>query len=93
MSHPTNSEAWEALDCFDPKFARDPNSVGLGLSTDSFQPHNTNSSLYSCWPVFVMPYNLSSNKCMKQCFIFLALVIPDSKEPKMQMNIFLHMLI
>jgi hypothetical protein len=31
MSHPADIEAWEALDCFDPKFAWDPRSVHLGL--------------------------------------------------------------
>jgi hypothetical protein len=36
MSHPTDTEAWEALDHFDPKFVRDPSSVHLGLSTDGF---------------------------------------------------------
>jgi hypothetical protein len=30
MSHPADTEAWEALDHFDPKFARDPRSVRLG---------------------------------------------------------------
>jgi hypothetical protein len=29
-------EAWQALDRFDPKFAGDPRSVPLGLSTDGF---------------------------------------------------------
>jgi hypothetical protein len=36
MSHPDESEVWEALDHFDPEFARDPKSVRLGVSTDSF---------------------------------------------------------
>jgi hypothetical protein len=44
MSHPTDGEAWQALDCFDPEFAWDPKSVRLGLSTDGFQPHSTDSS-------------------------------------------------
>jgi hypothetical protein len=65
MSHPADTEAWEALDHFDPEFAKDPKSVRLGLSTDGFQPHSEASSLYSCWPVFVMPYNLPPNKCQK----------------------------
>jgi hypothetical protein len=90
MSHPTDSEAWQALDCFDPKFARDPRSVHLCLSTDGFQPHNTDSHSYSCWPVFVMPYNLPPDKCLKEVFIFLPLIIPGAKEPKKQMNIFLQ---
>jgi hypothetical protein len=68
LSHPADTEAWEALDRFDLEFARDPRSVRLGLSTDGFQPHNEASSPYSCWTVFAMPYNLSSNKCLKQGF-------------------------
>jgi hypothetical protein len=36
MLHPTDTEDWEALDYFDPKFVRDPMSVCLGLSTDGF---------------------------------------------------------
>jgi hypothetical protein len=88
ISHPANSDAWEDLNRFDPKFAWDPRSVRLGLSTDDFQPHSEGSSLYSCWPVFIMPYNLSPNKYLKQGFILLALVISGPKEPKKQMNIF-----
>jgi hypothetical protein len=90
MSHPVDSEAWQTLDHFDPEFARDPRSVHLGLSTDGFQPHNNDSHPYSCWPVFVMPYNLSPDKCLKEGFIFLALVILGPREPKKQMNIFLQ---
>jgi hypothetical protein len=92
MSHPAGSEAWEALDCFNPEFARDPRSVRLGLLMNGFQPHSEASSPYSCWLVFVMPYNMPPNKCLKQGFIFLALVIPDPKLPKKQMNVFLHLL-
>jgi hypothetical protein len=90
MSHPADSEAWQTLDHFDPEFARDPRSVRLGLSMDGFQPHSTDSHLYSCWPVFVMPYNLPPDKCLKEGFIFLGLVIPGPKEPKKEMNIFLQ---
>jgi hypothetical protein len=92
-SHPVDSEAWEALDRFDPEFARDPRSVHLGFSTDGFQPHSKANNPYSCCPVFVMPYNLQPNKCLKQGFVFLTLVIPGPKEPKKQMNAFLHSLI
>jgi hypothetical protein len=63
MSHHT--EAWKALDHFDPEFARDPRSVRLGLSMDGFQPHSEASNPYFCCPVFVMPYNLLPNKCLK----------------------------
>jgi hypothetical protein len=36
-----------------------------------------------------MPYNLLLNKCLKQGFIFSALVIQSPKELKKQMNLFL----
>jgi hypothetical protein len=48
MSHPAGTEAWEALNCFDPKFARHSKCVHLGLSTDSFQPHSKASRPYFC---------------------------------------------
>jgi hypothetical protein len=92
MSHPTDAEAWQALDHFDPEFARDLRSARLGLSTDGFQSYSSDSTAYSCWPVFMMPCNLSPNKCLKEGFIFLALVILGPKEPKKQINIFLHLL-
>jgi hypothetical protein len=82
MSQPADSEASEALDRFDLDFAWDPRTVHLGLSMDGFHPHNNNSNLYSCWPVFIMPYNLPPNKYLKQDFIFLALVILGPKESK-----------
>jgi hypothetical protein len=48
MSHPTDAEAWHALNHFDPEFARDPRSVRLDLSTDGFQPYSFDSIAYSC---------------------------------------------
>jgi hypothetical protein len=61
MSHPMDAEAWHALDRFDPEFAMDYRSVRLGLSTDGLYPYSSDSTAYSCWPVFVMPYNLPPN--------------------------------
>jgi hypothetical protein len=92
MSHHVDAEAWQALDRFDPEFAGDPMSVRLGLSMDGFQPYSSDSTVYSCWPVFVMPYNLPLNKYLKQGFIFLALMILSPKELKKQINIFLCLL-
>jgi hypothetical protein len=82
MSHAVDVETWYALDRFDPEFAWDPRSVRFGLSMDGFQPYSFGSSAYSCWLVFVMPYNLPPNKYLKEGFIFLALVISGPKEQK-----------
>jgi hypothetical protein len=74
ISHPADAKVWHALDCFDLEFIRGPRSVHLDLWTDGFHPYNSDSIAYSCWPVFVMPYNLPHNKCLKEGFIFLSLV-------------------
>jgi hypothetical protein len=90
MSHHADAEAWHALNHFDLEFAWDLRSARLSLSMDDFQSYSSDSIAYSCWPVFVMPYNVSPNKCLKEGFIFLALVILGPRKRKKQMNIFLH---
>jgi hypothetical protein len=60
MSYPADRVAWQALDCFDPEFARDPRSVHLDLSTDGFHPYSTDSH------PFMVPYNLPPDKCLKE---------------------------
>jgi hypothetical protein len=32
--HPSDGDAWKALDMFDPDFAADPRNVRIGLTTD-----------------------------------------------------------
>jgi hypothetical protein len=49
--HPVDAEAWQALNRFDPKFARDSRIARLGLSTDGFHPYSSNNIAYSCWLV------------------------------------------
>jgi hypothetical protein len=78
MVHPSYSNAWKALDNFDPEFARDVRNVRIGLKTDSFTPFGDNATSYSCWPVFAVPYNLPPSLCMMYEFMFLCLVVPGS---------------
>jgi hypothetical protein len=65
MVHPLDSDAWKALDNFDPEFARDARNVCIGLVIDGFTPFGDNAASYSCWPVFATPYNLPPSLCMK----------------------------
>jgi hypothetical protein len=81
MGHPSDGEAWKVLDRFDVDFASDARNVRFGLTTDGFDPFNTNSTSYSCWPIFAVPYNLPSFLCMKLEFMFLCLIIPGLKAP------------
>jgi hypothetical protein len=47
MLHHTDVDAWHVLHRFDPKFAKDPRSVCLGLSTNGFQPYSSDRTAYS----------------------------------------------
>jgi hypothetical protein len=91
--HPSDSEAWKALDDFDPDFARDARNVRIGFTTDGFTPYNTSASSYSCWPVFAIPYNLRPALCMKYEYMFLYLIILGPDHPEPSINVMLKPLI
>jgi hypothetical protein len=91
--HPLDGDTWKALDTFDPDFAAEPRNVQIGLATDCFTPLGQMTSSYSCWPVFVIPYNLSPSLCMKYEFIFLCLIILGLDHPGKKLNVMLKPLI
>jgi hypothetical protein len=48
MVHPSDGEAWKALDNFDPNFVRDARNDRIGLVTDGFTPFNESAASYTC---------------------------------------------
>nr|GEV51686.1 hypothetical protein [Tanacetum cinerariifolium] len=74
-------------------FAAEPRNVRLGLCTDGFTPFGMSSTLYSCWPVIVTPYNLRPWMFMKIPYMFLTLIIPGPHSPKKNIDVFLQPLI
>jgi hypothetical protein len=93
MIHPSDSEAWKALDDFDANFARDARNVRIGLTIDGFSLYNTSAVLYSCCPVFAISYNLSPSLCMKYEYMFQCLIIPGPYHPGTHLNVMLKPLI
>jgi hypothetical protein len=93
MVHPSYGDAWKALDTFDPDFAAELRNARIGLATDGFTPFGQMASSYSCWLIFVIPYNLPPSLCMKYKFIFLCLIIPDPDHHGKKLNIMLKPLI
>jgi hypothetical protein len=91
--HPSDSEAWNDLDDFDPDFARDARNVRIGLAIDGFSSYNTSASSYSYWPVFAILYNLPPTLCMKYEYMFLCLIIPDPDYPVSRINVMLKTII
>jgi hypothetical protein len=91
--HPSDGEAWKALDYFDLEFAWDARNVRIGLATNGFTPFTESAASYSCWPVFGIPYNLPPALCMKYEHIFLYLIIPGPDNPRPQLNVMMQLLI
>ena len=70
-----------------------PRNIRLGLCSDGFTPHSVSAAPYSCWPVFVTPYNLPPEMCMTSPYIFLNCVIPGPRNPKVLIDVYLQPLI
>jgi hypothetical protein len=82
MVHPSNGEAWKALDNFYTDFARDVRNIRIGLATDGFTPFTESVASYSCWQVFAIPYNLPPGLCMKYEHIFMCPIVPGPDNPE-----------
>jgi hypothetical protein len=93
MVHPSDGEAWKALDNFDPDFSRDANNVCIGLATYGFTSFTESVASYSCWLVFAIPYNLPLTLCMKYEHMFLCLIVPSSNNHGPQLNVMMKWLI
>jgi hypothetical protein len=93
MRHPSDGEAWKVLDRFDADFASDARNVHFRLAMDGFDPFSTNSTPYSCWPIFAMLYNLLPSLCMKFGSMFLCLIVPGPEAPGSRINVMLRPLI
>jgi hypothetical protein len=93
MVHPSDSDIWKALDNFDPEFARDVRNLRIGLATDGFTPFGGNATPYSCWLMFVVPYNLPPSLCMKYEIIFPCVIIPGPDHLGSKLNVMLKPLI
>lgn len=88
--HPSDAEAWKHFDREYPEFAKEATNVRLGICTDGFTPFSFGTAPYSCWPVFVTPYNLPPGMCMKKENIFLSLVIPGPDHPGKNLDVYMQ---
>lgn len=93
LIHPSDGEAWKNFDSCYPEFANEARNVRLGLCTDGFNPFGNRSAPYSCWPVYVTPYNLPPTMCMKDAVLFLTLLIPGPRSPGNNLCVYLRPLI
>ncbi|KAL6550570.1 hypothetical protein OROMI_021058 [Orobanche minor] len=89
--HPAGSEQWAHFDEIFPDFASEICNVRLGLCTDGFDPHHgTTTSPHSIWPVFITPYNLPPDLCMRPEFIFMTALIQGPEDPSIHIDVMLR---
>ncbi|KAM6553910.1 hypothetical protein CsatB_014672 [Cannabis sativa] len=68
-------------------------NIRLGLSADGINPHTSLSSKYSCWPIFLVIYNLPPWLVMKRKFTMLTLMISGRSQPGNDIDVYLAPLI
>lgn len=93
FKHPADTEEWKNFDKQHPWFAEDPRNVRLRLASKGFKPFGDMGDSYKMWPVTLVPYNLTSTKCMSEEFLMLTLLIPGPQSPGRDIDVYLRPLI
>ena len=93
VAHPSDERAWKHFNTVQPDFARNIPNVNFALCKDEFSPFGISGRQYSLWFVILTRYNLPSEICMEQEFIFLTILVPGPKHPKWSLDVFLQQLI
>ena len=76
-----------------PTFAAEKKNMRLGLSIDGFNPFNMKNTMYSCWLVLLVNYNLPPDLCMKKENIMFSLLIPGPQQSGNSIDVYLEPLI
>jgi hypothetical protein len=58
MVHASDGEAWKHFDAIHCEKAEEARNVRVALATDGFNPYGMSAAPYTCWPMFVIPFNL-----------------------------------
>jgi hypothetical protein len=76
MVHPSDAKAWTYFNDKHPDKAVEAHNVCVALATNGLNPHGQLAAPYKCWPVFVIPLNLSPGISFQRHNVFLSLIIP-----------------
>ena len=66
MVHTSDGEAWKRFDALHKEKMADPTHPRVAINTDGFSLFGQMATLYSCWPVFVIPLNLPRGRLCKE---------------------------
>jgi hypothetical protein len=59
LVHPSDGEAWTRFDYIYREKADEACNVRVALAIDGFNPYGLIAAPYTCWPVFIIPFNLT----------------------------------
>jgi hypothetical protein len=92
MVHASDGEAWKHFDAIHREKAEEARNVCVALATDGFNPYGMSAALYTCWPMFVIPINLSPPRCVlsKAEYIY---VVDNLGHPGNKMGVYMEPLI
>jgi hypothetical protein len=93
MSHPADGDAWKYFDSKGKDFAAEPMNMRLALATDGFNPFGNMSTQYNIWLVLLTPLNLPPWECVNPANCFRSLLIPGTRCPGNDFDVFLEPLI
>ena len=57
MVHPSDGESWTHFDGIHHEKGEEASNVRVALATYGFNPYGMVATLYSCWPMFIIPLN------------------------------------
>ena len=93
MRHPVDTPAWESINARWLEFTLEARNLRLGLAADGINPFKNLSSVYSCWPVMLVVYNLPPWLCLKDDNTLLTLLIPGPRQLGNDIDIYLEPLV
>jgi hypothetical protein len=71
------------------QFALDPRNVRLELASDGFNPFGMLNVTYTTSPVILILYNQPPWLCLKQSYWMMLILIPGSKSPGINIDVYL----
>ena len=79
MRHSADGEGWKEFNRLYPDFAHEPRNVRLEVAIDGFNLFRVLNKNHSIWPIFTIPYNFLSWKCMKKEYMMMMLLITEDR--------------
>jgi hypothetical protein len=90
IRHPTDGTQWKFFYLQYKAFRSESRNIRFALSTDGMNPFGENRTMHSTWPIILMMYNLPTWLCHERKYLILSILIQDSKQASIDIDVFLE---